>query len=125
MEHLADTAAYGRRVMELFDAPGHAGPPDGANAVGEAVSKARGSRIRLHLRIADGAVAAAGFEAKGCPHAIAAAELACQDLEGRRFEALAKYDARFLETALPLPADKLDIRILIEDAVRDATAGES
>ncbi|HEX7047578.1 MAG TPA: iron-sulfur cluster assembly scaffold protein [Gammaproteobacteria bacterium] len=123
MEYLADTAAYGRRVMELFDSPAHAGPPDGVNLVGEAESRTRLSRIRLHLRVSDDVVEAAGFEALGCPHTIAAAELACEDLEGRKRDELAGYDARFLEAALPLPAEKLDIRILVEDAVRNAAAG--
>lgn len=123
MEYLADTATYGRRVMELFDAPVHAGLPDGANRVGEAASRPRASSVRLHLRVVGGTVEAAGFEALGCPHTIAAAELACEDLEGRKCDELAGYDASFLEAALPLPAQKLDIRILVEDAVRNAAAG--
>lgn len=123
MDDLLDTRGYSTRVMELFDDPGHAGRPEGANAVGEAESKPRASRIRVYLRVADGLVEAAGFEARGCPHTIAAASLVCADLEGRSSEMLVDYDARFVEAALPLPAEKQDIRILVEDAVRNAAAG--
>lgn len=121
---LADSSVYGRRVVEIFDRPRHAGRPDGASVLGEAESRSRAGRVRLHLGVQNGVVKAAGFEALGCPHTIAAAELVCEDLEGRRLDTLADYDARFLDAALPLPDHKLDIRILVEDAVRNATAGE-
>lgn len=123
MDDLVDPASYSERVVECFESPRHAGPPASADWVGEASSIPRGSRVRLHLRIADGVVEAAGFEALGCPHTVAAAELACADLEGRRRDEVAAYDAAFLEAALPLPAEKMDIRILIEDAARNAVAG--
>jgi len=123
MEQLADNAGYGEQVIKRFQAPQRAGAPIGANRVGEAESKPRASRVRLHLRTADGEVVAAGFEALGCPHMIAAADRVCEDLEGKPLEALTNYDARFLEGNL-LPADKLDIRILLEDAVRSAARGD-
>lgn len=123
MEQLIDHSRYGTRVVELFDAPAHAGAPAGTNRKGQAESRPRHARVVLHLRVAGDQVEAAGFEALGCPHTIAAAELVCADLRGRPVTALAHYDARFLDAALPLPADKLDIRILLEDAVHAATAG--
>lgn len=120
MEFPVDTTAYGARVIERFEAPLHAGRPAGADRCGEAVSKPRASRVRLHLEVRDDRVAAAGFEALGCPFTIAAADLVCADLVGRALTELAVYDASFLDTALPLPPDRLDIRILLEDAVHDA-----
>lgn len=120
---LADSTVYGPRVIERFEAPVHAGVPAGANLAGSAVSRPRASRVRVHLRIAGGVVEAAGFQALGCPHTIAAADLVCADLIGRALAELHDYNAGFLEAALPLPAEKRDIRILLEDAVRDATAG--
>lgn len=119
----ADTAVYSPVVLERFEAPAHAGIPEGASRMGHAVSKPRASCVSVHLRIAGGAVEAAGFRALGCPHLIGAADLVCEDLVGRALPALRDYNARFLDTALPLPADKRDLRILLEDAVRDAAAG--
>lgn len=120
MEALVDTAAYSERVIERFEAPRHAGRPAGADLVGEAHSAARASRVRLSFRITDHVIDAAGFEVLGCPHTIAAADLVCGDLTGRPLADLAGYDAGFLVDRLPLPPGKLDIRILLEDAARDA-----
>ena len=124
MDEAADAGSYGTRVLERFDQPLRAGVPRGANRVGSATSKPRSSRVRLHLRAEEGLIQAAGFEVLGCPHTLAAADLVCEDLEGRNEAELADYQASFLEDALPLPADKLDIRILLEDAVRAATHTE-
>lgn len=111
---------YGDAVLERFARPRRAGVPASADRVGEAESRARSSRVRLHLALREGRVEQAGFEVLGCPHAIAAADLVCEDIEGRELAELARYDAGFLDTVLPLPAEKLDIRILLEDAVRSA-----
>lgn len=120
MNFPADTTMYGPAVIERFEAPQHAGVPEGANRTGRAVSRPRASRVALHLRTAGDRVEEAGFTALGCPFTLAAADLVCADLKGRRVRELAEYDARFLDAALALPADRLDIRILLEDAVRDA-----
>lgn len=120
MEHFADLDVYSERVLGLFDAPAHAGRLTVASLVGEADSKSRHARVRLHLKVTAGKVEAVGFEALGCPHLISGSELVAQDLEGRRTADLGAYDAGFLDDALPLPAEKLDLRILLEDAVRDA-----
>lgn len=121
MEHLADSAVYSDEVLGLFDAPPHAGRPAGANRSGSAESKPRASRVMLHLKMSGETVEAAGFEALACPHTIAAAERVCQDLEGRGLAELAGYTATFLDELLP--AEKLDIRIMLEDAVRNTAAG--
>lgn len=125
MNEWVDSSRYGARVLERFEEPRRAGVPAGANLVGEAKSKPRNSRARLHLRSEDGVIQAAGFEVLGCPHTLAAADLVCEDLEGRKQADLAEYQASFLQDALPLPADKLDIGILLEDAVRGATDNET
>lgn len=124
MDELVDSAVYGQKVLERFERPRRAGAPPTANCFGEAVSKPRSSRVRLHLRVEDEVVRAAGFEALGCPHTLAAADLVCEDLEGRTMAELADYHAAFLDDALPLAAEKVDIRILLEDAVRAATNTE-
>lgn len=123
MDELADKTRYGDQVLALFASPAHLGPPAGANLQGRAENRARGSWLRLYLRAAAGRVEDAGFHALGCPHTVAAAALACDRLAGRNLAELIEYSADFLELALPLPAEKRDIRILVEDAVRDAARG--
>jgi NifU-like protein involved in Fe-S cluster formation len=76
-----------------------------SGVTGQAASKTRGTRIVLHLRVANGRIEAAGFETLGCPHAIAASALVAEDLEGRAVGELADYSAAFLDKALPLPAE--------------------
>ncbi|MBW3566475.1 MAG: iron-sulfur cluster assembly scaffold protein [Proteobacteria bacterium] len=116
MEH----EGYSLRVVAHFDAPTHAGRIAEPQATGSAGSPSRGSSVRLYLRVDDNKVQAARFEALGCPHTLAAADVVCADIEGRALADLADYDAGFLVEVLALPAEKLDIRILLEDAVRSA-----
>lgn len=123
MDELHDPARYSPRVLELFDRLARLGPPPGANREGQAENRARGSWLRMYLQVEAERVVAAGFHARGCPHTIAAAELACEALTGSDASELAEYRAEFLEAALPLPPEKLDVRLLIEDAVRAAAHG--
>lgn len=115
-----DHEGYSQRVVEHFEAPTHAGRIAEPQATGSAISKTRSSSVRLYLRIVGDAILAARFEALGCPHTLAAADMVCADIEGHTLAALADYDAGFLARTLALPAEKQDIRILLEDAVRDA-----
>lgn len=120
MEQLANPALYSEQVIELFEQAPAAGIPAGANAAGRAASPSRHAHVALHLRVAAEQVEEAGFEALGCPHLVAGAELVCRDLRGRAVSELSAYSAAFLDRALPLPPEKLDLRIMLEDAVRDA-----
>src|SRR5690606_26025168 len=105
MDEFVDPALYSPRVLELFETTPRAGEPAGANRCGAAASKPRASEVRLHLRVGNGRIEAAGFHVLACPHTIAAAALVCADIEGRRIDELAGYAAGFLDAALPLPAD--------------------
>lgn len=110
---------YSSEVQQRFAAPRRAGRIErGVQA--RKVSSSRHAELLLQLVLAGGRVAEARFQAVGCPHLIAAADLVCERLESMPVSALEGFRAAFLEQELPLPADKLDIRILIEDAVRDA-----
>lgn len=116
--------AYSAFVVERFESPRHTGVPAGATRSGKAASRPRASEVAFHLRDAAGRVAAAGFTALGCPHLIAGADLVCERLPGLTLAQLAVFDGSFLDAALPLPPEKLDLRILLEDAVRDAARGD-
>ena len=115
--------AYSEKVLALFDDPPHLGPPSGVTHEGFAENPARGAWVRIYLRAGDGSVAEAGFHARGCPHTIAAAACAVSGLHGRNLADLADFSGEYLPGTLGLPAEKLDIRILVEDAIRAAARG--
>lgn len=57
------------------------------------------------------------FRAYGCPHALAAADLVAEELEGRSVEALGRLDVEDIAARLDLPRDKLGKLLRIEDAL--------
>lgn len=117
---------YSELVLARFDAPQHAIsrlgalPDEGAGARrNRAESRTRSAWVEFEFASdAAGKVVEARFRAKGCPHLVAGADLVAERLKGMTPESLACYDAGFLERELPLPLEKLDIRLLLEDAIR-------
>ena len=113
---------YSSLVLAHFDAPGHAGAlPAGPGMLcsGSAGAREQGTVVSFQLRILDGHIAAAGFLAYGCPHSIAACDLACEWLNGAPVERIATLRAAELAHALQLPAPKLGRLLLVEDALRN------
>lgn len=74
----SDVPGYNRLVLEHFRQPRHPGSfPAGPGVLeGKAGSQGAGAEIVLSLRLEAGRVAAARFQAFGCPHFLAAASLA-------------------------------------------------
>lgn len=106
---------YSARVRQLFAVPAHAGDiDDGACAY----IHDQGVRIALSARIEDGRLAAVRFRAWGCPHLLAAAEAACDQLEGRPTDALDSFSGAELMQTLAVPREKLGRILVLEDAVR-------
>lgn len=96
-------------------------PGDGAGGKvvqGEAGSVAEGTWVRFHLRIADGSVKAALFQAYGCPHTLAVTSWLTEQLPGRACEqGVPGTPAAWLE-ALDVPIEKLGRLLTVEDALR-------
>lgn len=130
---------YSDLVLARFDAPQHAisrlgamtGEWSGARR-SRAESRTRSAWVEFELASdsgnagdAAGKVVEARFRAKGCPHLVAGADLVAERLKGMTIDSLAHYDAGFLERELPLPLEKLDIRLLLEDAVRGLAGHEA
>jgi len=67
-------------------------------------------------------VADARFRAWGCPHFIAACELAVSGLPGRPLIEAGQVQAAALARELAVPAGKLGRLLVIEDALRDLAA---
>jgi len=114
--------AYNEAVLTRFAAPRHAGTLQGPNVVhGRAGSVAAGREVAFSLRLAaDGAELR--FLAYGCPHTIAAADLAAERLAGGDRETLAAFRGLSLVEELALPADKLAVALVVEDALKAALA---
>lgn len=117
-----ESPAYNATVLARFSAPRFAGVLRGADVVcGRAGSVAAGREVAFSLRWGpDGA--ALRFQAYGCPHTIAAADLAAERLTGADRETLAAFRGLSLVEALALPADKLAVVLVVEDALKAALA---
>lgn len=124
MKSLVDASMYSDDVLARFQAPPRAGWLESPSRIGHAASAVRDSEVHFALQLDGERIAAVRFRARGCPHTIAAASLVAERLEGGSAVALADFDAGFLVDSLPLPAGKLDLKLLLEDAVRAAATGD-
>lgn len=84
---------------------------------GEGEDRSLNVWVRFELEIAGGRVAAARFQAFGCPHTIAAASWAAEWIEGRGVETLAGFDATAVAEHLEIPTEKLGKVLRVEDAL--------
>lgn len=112
---------YNQEVRTRFANPVHAGDLEGTYAEVLAVVVAeseQGARIALSAGVADGMIAEFRFRAWGCPHLIAAAELACAEHENGPLVGLAAVRADELMARLSVPAEKTGRILLVEDAIR-------
>jgi len=116
-------------ARRYFDALPGAGsmPPtvDSASAIGgdrviqgEAGSAGDEAWVRFFLRVRDGSVKAALFQAYGCPHTLAVTAWLTEQLTGRpRTDLVPGTPAAWLE-ALNVPVEKLGRLLVVEDALR-------
>jgi NifU-like protein involved in Fe-S cluster formation len=111
---------YSAAVERHFTAPRNARelPGDWPGLVaGEAEDRTLHVWLRFELRIVDGVVAAAAFQAFGCPHTVAAADTVAAWLEGRSVDDARTLDAKAVCAELEVPVEKLGKLLRIEDAV--------
>ncbi len=112
--------AYSALVVEHFEAPRNVGAFAPADDVieGRAGRREHGAEFRLSARIADAKIAAARFEAYGCPHCVAAGSWLTTQLVGADRERLAAWSWRDIAQALQVPTTKRGRLLILEDAVR-------
>jgi NifU-like protein involved in Fe-S cluster formation len=111
---------YSPGVVRHFDAPRWARElrQDLPGLVsGDAEDRTLHVWIRFQLQLIDGVVRAVGFRAFGCPHTVAAADVAAEWLEGRSVGEACGIDVRGLCAHLEVPVEKLGKLLRIEDAV--------
>src|SRR5919198_1127997 len=127
---VGDPASAGVRLGPVYSAAtiehalsveraGPAGPGAGA---GEAGNAACGDAVRIELLLAGGRIEAARHRTFGCPHATAAAALACALAEGRDLLQAARIGAGDLERALAPPDANRPCVALAADALHAALA---
>jgi cysteine desulfurase len=104
--------------------PGDDAGTEGTDEVvrGEAGSIGEGTWVRFHLRVANGIVKAALFQAYGCPHTLAVAAWLTGQLPGRAIaqgveQGVPGTPAAWLE-ALEVPVEKLGRLLRVEDALK-------
>ncbi len=85
--------------LKYFKEPPQIGPLDSANAIGEAGGGC-GDYVRIYLKIAQGKVADAAFQASGCPVAIAGAGACAELAAGRSFLEAAQISTRTITERL-------------------------
>jgi NifU-like protein involved in Fe-S cluster formation len=111
---------YNAEVRSRFAQPLHAGslaPGEGVLSAA-AGSVEQGTRFMLFARVANGRVSELKHRVYGCPHCIAAASLACEQLVGANRERLATWNWREVEQLLQVPPEKRGRLLILEDAVR-------
>ena len=106
---------YNDEVRRRFSTPRFAGIAGGntARRSGQDVD------IEVSAAVADDRLAMVRFRAYGCPHTIAACDLACERLEGASADALVRLDVDELMRTLSVPTEKTGRILVLEDALRD------
>lgn len=113
---------YSPATIEHALSAAHAGSAGAGAVAGEAGSPACGDAVRIELAVSDGRIAAARQRSFGCPHATAAAELACSLAEGRELLEAATIGRSDLEAALDPPPRNRECVGLALDALHTALA---
>ncbi len=112
--------SYNLAVRRHFMEPHHAGDLEGSfdtTLVADVSESEHGARIQVSAGVRDGVLAALAFRAWGCPHLIAATDLACERLTGEPVKSLENHDLAHITRELGIPAEKTGRILLLEDAL--------
>jgi NifU-like protein involved in Fe-S cluster formation len=113
---------YSEEVERRFRAPPAAGelpPGNGVEVAAEAGSRAVGALVQFRALVVGERIVAARFCAYGCPHLIAAASWAAEQLSGATPALLAAWDWQAAASALAVPPAKFGRLLVLQDAVRN------
>ena len=113
-------SGYNALVIEHFERPRNVGSfrPAADVVAGAAGRREQGVEFSLSARVVGGRIAAARFEAYGCPHCLAAGSLLTESIVGLDKEALLRWQWHESAAALEAPAAKRGRFLILEDAVR-------
>ena len=113
-------ASYNEAVRKNFANPAHAGDLQDRyelTLAADVSESDRGARITLAAGIRDGILAGMAFRVWGCPHLIAALELACTTLVDQPVAGLENFDSADITQELSVPLEKSGRILLLEDAL--------
>jgi NifU-like protein len=111
---------YSSEVRRRFLAPARAGaisPDDGRVFVGAAEDRSLSFWVQFQVQLQGATIHRVRFQAYGCPHGLAAADLLASVLEGRPLDALVNIDIGQLAGQMALPREKQGLLLRIEDAL--------
>ena len=112
---------YNESVMELFLYPHNMGKMEPADGVGTAGDARVGDEVTISIRVEDGRIADARFQALGCGALIAASSAVTDLAIGRAVdEALAITEREVLDSLGGLPAQKRSAAELAPEALKAA-----
>ena len=117
---MSDLPDYSALVIDHFERPRNVGAFDPAGDVvtGRAGRRDQGAEFVMSARIADDKIAAARFEAYGCPHCVAAGSWLSESLVGADRDRVSRWSWRDLAEALEVPTAKRGRLLILEDAMR-------
>ena len=114
------TAAYNEAVRRHFADPQHAGDlqkDHDLTLVADVSESAEGAHIVMSAGIRGDTIAGMAFRVRGCPHLIAALELACRILTDQPVASLENYDSANITQELSVPVEKAGRILLLEAAL--------
>jgi len=117
----AAASEYSPAVLGRFKHPSYGGVGmDQANVLhATAGSRSSGASVRLSLKIGNGKVEQARFQAYGCPHFIAAADMLAEWCEGRSIAELSNWSWQSVEQSLGVPPSKRGRLLVLELALNN------
>jgi NifU-like protein involved in Fe-S cluster formation len=117
---MSDLPDYSALVIDHFERPRNVGAFNPADDVvtGRAGRRDQGAEFVMSARIADDKIAAARFEAYGCPHCVAAGSWLSESLVGADRDRVSRWSWRDLAEALEVPTAKRGRLLILEDAMR-------
>lgn len=112
---------YSATLVEHFLNPRNAGLMREPDGTGVDEYEGCGDQARFYLRVREGVVAEARFQAYGCGPTIAAASAGSERVTGRPVEALVSLEAQEIEDAVDgLPEDRKHAADVVAGALRAA-----
>ena len=114
-------AAYSDLVVEHFQNPRNSGEMDSPDGEAPRANPVCGDRIRVMIRVQDGAITEVRWQTRGCPPAIATSSVASEMVRGWPLEKVEALTREEVAAAVGgLPKDKIHCSVLAADALRAA-----
>ena len=114
-------AAYSDLVVEHFQNPRNSGEMDSPDGEATRANPVCGDRMRVMIRVQDGAITEVRWQTRGCPPAIATSSVASEMVRGWPLEKVEALTREEVAAAVGgLPKDKIHCSVLAADALRAA-----